>query len=80
MPSSHRLSATTERNTDDLAWKHVECCACGEMHGSTQIVREPQSKTCQISNVSTKVHNLRLFVPHEADPITDLVPEILRLM
>ena len=30
--------------------------------------------------MSTKVHHLRLCVPHEADPITDLVPEILGLM
>ena len=30
--------------------------------------------------MSTKVHHLRLCVSHEADPITDLVPEILCLM
>ena len=30
--------------------------------------------------MSTKVHHLRLCVSHEADPITDLVPEILRLV
>ena len=31
--------------------------------------------------MSTKVHHLRLCVPHEADPITDWsVPEILCLM
>ena len=28
----------------------------------------------------TKVHHLRLCVSHDADPITDLVPEILCLM
>ena len=30
--------------------------------------------------MSTKVHHLRLCVPHKADAITDLVPEILCLM
>ena len=30
--------------------------------------------------MSTEVHHLRLCVPHEADPIMDLVPEILCLM
>ena len=30
--------------------------------------------------MSTKVHHLRLCVSYDADPITDLVPEILCLM
>ena len=30
--------------------------------------------------MSPKVHHLRLCVPHKADPITDLVPDILCLM